>query len=170
MIWETFIQSFKNYLRLERSLSANSIEAYIRDVSKLAEYEQRQPHPKSPVEMDQKSIEAFLGEIYHLGLDAKSQARILSGIKAFYKFLVLEGEIKNSPARQIEGPRLKRKLPDTLSYDEIQLILDSMDMSLPLAHRNKAIIETLYACGLRVSELVNFRLSFYYADEKYIRI
>ena len=170
MIWASYIQSFKNYLLLERSLSHNSIEAYLRDVNKLAEFDGHHTDPIGPVEMTQKRLEEFIGEIFKVGLDAKSQARILSGIKAFYKFLVLEGAIKNSPARQIEGPRLKRKLPDTLSYEEIQLILDAVDLSLPLAHRNKAILETLYACGLRVSELVNFRLSCYYADEKYIRV
>jgi integrase/recombinase XerD len=170
MIWDSYIQGFKSYLLLERSLSPHSIEAYMRDVSKLADFDQRHESSSGPLEIDQKSIEDFLHEIYNMGLDAKTQARILSGIKAFYKYLVLEGEIKNSPARQLEGPRLRRKLPDTLSYEEIQLILDSMDMSLPLAHRNKAIIETLYACGLRVTELVNFRLSFYYPEEKYIRV
>ena len=103
---------------LERSLSANSIEAYMRDVTKLAEYDSKSSNPIGPIEMDQSRIELFLKEIYDIGLDAKSQARILSGIKAFFKYLVLEGTIDHSPVRQLEGPKLKRKLPDTLSYEE----------------------------------------------------
>ena len=170
MIWDSYIKGFRNYLLLERSLSSNSIEAYIRDVNKLADYDQRVETPLGPVDMDQSTIQSFLQAIYEMGLDAKSQARILSGIKAFFKYMVLEGLMEHSPARRLEGPKLKRTLPDTLSYEEIQLILDHMDLSLPLAHRNKAIIETLYACGLRVSELVGFRLSHYYPEEMYIRV
>ena len=170
MDWHIYINGFKHYLVLERSLSSNSVEAYVRDVNKLADFDLRSENPKGPIHINQEDIEQFIHSLYNVGMDAKSQARILSGLKAFYKYLLLEDEIDHNPTKLIEGPKLSRKLPDTLSYIEIQEMLDTMDMSLPHAHRNKAIIETLYACGLRVSELVNLQLSFYYPDENYLRV
>ncbi len=169
-MWKTYIKGFRAYLILERSLSENSVEAYIRDVHKLASFDVQSEDPKGPLGLTRTDISSFISTLYEIGMDARSQARILSGIKAFYKYLLLEDLIDQNPTQLIEGPKISRKLPDTLSFEEIQQILDAIDLSLPHAHRNKAIIETLYACGLRVSELVNLQLSFVYPDEGFVRV
>ena len=137
---------------------------------KLAKYDRTRNEPKGPLKIHQKDIELFIQDIYDLGMDAKSQARIISGIKAFYKYLLLEDLIEKNPAQLIEGPKIKRKLPDILSYEEIESIINSMDLSQPFGHRNRAIIETLYACGLRVSELVHLSFSGFYPELGYIRV
>lgn len=169
-MWDNYIKGFRSYLILERSLSENSVLAYHRDVLKLANYDLAAPHPRGPMAMTAEDISGFLSSLYQLGMDARSQARILSGIKAFYKYLLLEDLIEHNPTKMIEGPRLSKKLPDTLSYEEIQKILDAIDLSQPHGHRNKAIIETLYACGLRVSELVHLQLSSLFPEEGFVRV
>lgn len=165
-MWQQQIAAFKAYLQLERSLSENTIEAYLRDVNLLASY-----YPLKSIEsINNEDVEVFLGEVYELGFNAQSQARILSGVKAFFKFLVLDNAIGHSPADLISGPKLKRKLPDTLSYEEIQGLLNGIDLSTNEGIRNRAIIETLYGCGLRVSELVNLQLSNLHLEVEFVRV
>lgn len=169
MIWKSYIEGFRHYLLLERSLSKNSIQAYLNDIRKLAEFDSF-TLKKGPLKMTQKDLRAFLTYLNELGLGARSQARLVSAIKGFYKFLLLENEVKDSPASAIESPRIGRKLPDTLSYNEISQLLNSIDLSTGLGARNKAIIETLYSCGLRVSELVNLKISKLNFDEEYLSV
>jgi integrase/recombinase XerD len=169
-MWQSYIKHFKNYLRLERSFSDNSVQAYIRDTEKLAEYIELAAINVSPAETKEEHLLAFLKYLSELGLTAHSQARILSGIKAFYKYLLLENEITEDPTELIEAPRLPRKLPDVLSYEEIEQMLNAIDHSTPEGTRNRAIIEVLYSSGLRVSELIGLQLTFCYFDIGFIRI
>ena len=169
-MWHSYIKHFKNYLRLERSFSDNSVQAYIRDTEKLAEYLELAAINLSPVDIKEEHLLAFLKYLSELGLSAHTQARVLSGIKAFYKYLILENEITEDPTELIEAPRLPRKLPDVLSYEEIEQILQAIDHSTPEGTRNRAIIEVLYSSGLRVSELVGLQLTFCYFDIGFIRI
>ena len=169
-MWQSYIKHFKNYLRLERSFSDNSVQAYIRDTEKLAEYLELAAINLSPADIKEEHLLAFLKYLSELGLSAHTQARMLSGIKAFYKYLILENEISEDPTELIEAPRLPRKLPDVLSYEEIERILLAIDHSTPEGTRNRAIIEVLYSSGLRVSELVGLQLTFCYFDIGFIRI
>ena len=169
-MWQSYIKHFKNYLRLERSFSDNSVQAYIRDTEKLAEYLELAAINLSPVDIKEEHLLVFLKYLSELGLSAHTQARVLSGIKAFYKYLILENEITEDPTELIEAPRLPRKLPDVLSYEEIEQILQAIDHSTPEGTRNRAIIEVLYSSGLRVSELVGLQLTFCYFDIGFIRI
>lgn len=169
-MWQSYIKHFKNYLRLERSFSDNSVQAYVRDTEKLAEYLELAAINLSPVDIKEEHLLAFLKYLSDLGLSAHTQARMLSGIKAFYKYLLLENEITEDPTELIEAPRLPRKLPDVLSYEEIEQMLQSIDHSTPEGTRNRAIIEVLYSSGLRVSELVGLQLTFCYFDIGFIRI
>lgn len=155
---------------MERSLSKNSIDAYIHDVEKLAQYFSLNNQQISASKVQSKDIKEFLVWITELGMTASSQARVLSGIKAFYKYLLLEDLIKIDPSALIETPKLGRKLPDTLSLDEINKMLDSIDVSTPEGTRNKAILETLYACGLRVSELVGLKISDIYFEIDFLKV
>jgi len=169
-MWQSYIKHFKNYLRLERSFSDNSVQAYVRDVEKLAEYFELAEIDVAPVNVTEDQLLGFLKYVSELGLASHSQARMLSGIKAFYKYLILENEIKEDPTELIESPRLPRKLPDVLSYEEIEEILAAIDHSTPEGTRNRAIIETLYSSGLRVSELINLQLTNCYFDIGFIRV
>lgn len=168
--WSIHLKGFKSFLRLEKGLSANSIEAYERDAGKLASFARTQLDISSPLRIDMEGIQSFLAQINEIGLSAKSQARILSGIKAFYKYLVLENYINSNPADLIDTPKLGRKLPEVLETEEIDKLVAAIDLSAPEGHRNKAIIETLYGCGLRVSELVDLKLSNCYFNEGVLRI
>ena len=168
MSWDTTINGFKSYLTIERSLSKNSIEAYIRDIEKFAIY--AITLSINPVNIKREDIKNFLKEINNLGISARSQARIISGIKAFYKYLLLENYINNNPTELIESPKIGLKIPDILSLFEINQIIDSIDLSNNLGYRNKAIIEMLYSCGLRVSELINLKLSNVQFSKGYIKI
>ena len=159
MDWNSAKKSFKSYLQLERSLSVHSISAYLHDLDKLAQYFELNQQKMSPLAVTSKDIKDFLVWINQLGMTASSQSRILSGIKAFYKFLNLEDLILVDPASLVEAPKIGRKLPDTLSIDEINTLIDAIDLSTPEGTRNKAMLETLYACGLRVSELINLQIS-----------
>jgi len=167
--WKSSISGFEAYLMLERSLSKNSITAYTADVEKLASYSNTQIDA-GPLTVTQDHAEQFLGFLHEIGISARSQARILSGLKAYYKYLILEGIIKQSPLELIEGPRLGKKLPVVLHQDEIDAMIDTIDLSHPQGHRNKAIIEVLYACGLRVTELVTLKLSNFYDDLGYVQV
>lgn len=170
MNWDSYIKQFKDYLRLERSLSDNSVEAYIRDVVKLKEFLEISNINKSPLEVEGEDVAAFLGYLYELELSAYSQARMLSGIKAFYKFLMVEDYIDDDPVYLIESPKIGRKLPDTLAYDEIVTLLDCIDLSTPEGARNRAILETLYSSGLRVTELVDLKISNVYMDAGFLKV
>lgn len=169
-MWQSYIKHFKNYLRLERSFSDNSIQAYVRDIEKLAEYLELTGIAVAPRDIQEKQLLAFLKYIAELGLAAHTQARMLSGIKAFYRYLLLENEIQIDPTELIDAPRLPRKLPDVLSYEDIEQIIASIDHSTPEGTRNRAMIEVLYSSGVRVTELINLQLSNCHFDTGFIRV
>ena len=169
-MWALHIKQFGDYLRLERSLSANSIEAYVRDVEKLWQFLEMRHSGLSPLKVAPKDLQDFLTYINELGMSAHSQARMLSGIKAFYKYLIYEELLEKDPTQLIEGPKLGRKLPDTLSYLEIEKLLEAIDMSSPEGGRNRAMLEVLYSSGLRVSELVDLRVNNVYFDVGFLRV
>jgi integrase/recombinase XerD len=170
MNWQVLLRGFSSYMTLERSMSKNSIEAYTADVEKLASYFDMPEHKKTAVEISYDDLESFLVFLNQLGLGDRSQARIISGIKAFYKYLLLEDIVNNNPAELLEGPKLQRKIPDVLSVEEMTALLSAIDMSEPHAHRNRAMLETLYACGLRVSEMINLKLSNFYKEVGFIKV
>ncbi len=170
MTWPQQIQQFKNYLKLERSLSGNSVEAYIRDVEKLEQYFMIIDSDIIPEEVQSTDLQQFLEYINQLGLTPHSQARILSGIKAFYKYLMFEDIIDKDPTALIEGPKLGRKLPDTLEFNEIVTLLEAIDHSTPEGQRNRAMLEVLYSSGLRVSELTDLRLTNIMEDVGFLRV
>lgn len=168
--WETYLGEFEDYLKLERSLSDNSLKAYISDVEKLQQFSELSEWDISPLEITREHLEQMLEQICNLGLSVASQARILAGIKAFYRFLLFQELIPEDPTELLEGPRLDRKLPDVLSYYEIEQILDAIDISTPEGLRNRAIMETLYSSGLRVSELTEMKISNIIKDIGFLRI
>lgn len=170
MDWFSGINGFKAYLLLERSLSVHSVEAYIRDIEKLMSFIELHGWEKSPSEIIQDDISAFIIYLNEFGISASSQARILSGIRAFYHYLIVEEIVEADPTELIHGPKISKKMPVVLSFDEINRMAEAIDMSEDLGHRNRAIIETLYACGLRVSELINLKLSHYYSDIGFIKV
>jgi integrase/recombinase XerD len=170
MNWTSYLNGFKSYLMLERALSENSVEAYIRDVNKLVEFLAIKEYEFSPTEITLNHLEEFIMWINELGLGARSQARIISGLKAFYKYLLVEDLMDAVPTELLEGPRLERKIPDVLNYEDIQKMLDSIDLSEAHGVRNRAMLETLYASGLRVSELINLKLTNVYFDIGLIRV
>lgn len=170
MSWTSYLKGFKSYLQLERSLSANSVDAYLRDVEKLVQYLEANNKKKTLIEITQEDLGQFIVWINELGMTERTQARVLSGLKAFYKYLFLEDLIEVDPTQLLEGPKLSRKLPDFLSIEEINDLTAAIDMSKPEGVRNKAIIETLYSCGLRVSELVNLKISNLYLDVNFIKV
>ena len=169
-MWQAYKKSFKAYLQLEKSLSENSVQAYLHDIEKLTTYLQQADITKSPREIVLKDLEFFLQWITELGLAAGSQARIISGLKSFFKYCLLEQIVITDPTALLEAPKLKRALPDILSFDEIVTIIEQIDLSTAEGGRNKAILETLYSCGLRVTELVNLRISCLYLDVGFIRV
>lgn len=166
--WNRYIKDFVSYLKIERGLADNSILAYQNDVQKLADYSL--PRQKTVIDLTYNDLKDFVAVLYDLGLSARSQARIISGLKQFFSFLLLENEIKDDPSELLELPKIGRKLPQFLSIEEIDLLIDSIDLSKNEGHRNRAIIETLYSCGLRVSELVNLRFSDLFFEEGFIRV
>ncbi|WP_207421627.1 site-specific tyrosine recombinase XerD [Desertivirga brevis] len=169
MDWRSTKKGFENYLKLERSLSANSVEAYMRDVEKLHQFAES-TNGKAPNEITSEDIQLFLGWINELGMLPPSQARVLSGLKGFYKYLIIENLSKTDPTALIESPRLTRKLPDTLSIDDINKLIAAIDLSSPEGMRNKAMLEVLYGCGLRVSELTDLKISNLYLDIEFIKV
>lgn len=170
MDWNSALLGFKAYLRLERSLSVHSIAAYLRDVRKLGNYATTQNPPVGPVQMQPHQFEAFIIEEGSQGLSRRSQARLISGIRAFYKYLMMEDALDVDPTELLEGPKLSRKIPDVLSVNEINRILNSIDISTSHGMRNRAMLETLYASGLRVSELVNLRLSNLFPEVRFVKV
>lgn len=169
MGWLHAIEDYSRFLRLEKSLSGNSISAYLNDLRELARFADENLG-KLPEELDGSDISLFLEHIRKAGLNERSQARRLSGVKGFYKYLLIEEVIEKDPTELIEGPKLTRKLPDVLSINEIDAIVNSFDLSKPEGHRNRAIAETLYSCGLRVSELVSLRITDLAFDQGFIRV
>lgn len=167
--WQQALDNYRDYLRFERGLSANSIEAYLRDAGQLAAFILG-GDPKEPAAVTPADIEAFMAHIYDTGSGDTTQARILSGVRSFFTYLLHADRIETLPTELIDSPKVARKLPDTLSYDEIRRMIDSIDLSAALGHRNRAILEVLYCCGLRVSELVNLRLSDIFSEESVIRV
>ena len=165
---EFYIRQFKQYLLLERSFSTNTAEAYLHDIGLLAEFLDGKKDFKSIQIEDLQEFIIYLKE--EKGVESTSQARIMAGVRAFFRFLVVEQVIQENPALLIDTPKLRQKLPTVLTIPEVEAILKAVDLSLPEGHRNKAIIEVLYGCGLRVSELVNLRLSWLRFDEGYIRV
>jgi integrase/recombinase XerD len=168
MSWESSIKAFKSYLKIERSLSDNSIVAYTRDIKKFADYAINLELSESKIERN--DISNFLVLLKKSNISARSQARIISGIKAFYKYLILEDYIKYNPTDLVESPKIGFKLPDTLSLIEIDKLISAIDLSQQHGERNRSILETLYSCGLRVSELINLQLSNINFNENYIKV
>jgi integrase/recombinase XerD len=169
-MWELQIRQFNHYLKIERSLSANTIEAYVRDVSMLRQFVEITHPDTSPLKITSQILQGFLEYVNELGMSAYSQARILSGIKAFYKYLLFEELVQDDPTILIEGPKLGRKLPDTLSFPEIENLLMAIDLSTPEGARNRCMLEILYCSGLRVSELVELKLANVYFDINFLRV
>ncbi len=170
MSWNSWKKGFEAHLKLERSLSGHSVSAYASDVDKLAGFFSTEERKIAPDKITQHDLSDFFQYIHSLGVGGRTQARILSGIKAFYKYLLIEDIVKTSPAESIETPRIGRKLPEVLSVHEIESMIDVIDMSLPESLRNRAIIETLYGCGLRVSELVNLKISDIFSREEFLKV
>jgi integrase/recombinase XerD len=166
--WKQSLRNFETYLRLEKSLSGNSVEAYMGDVSKLEKFFTETGSEIKPAQVSYSDIKEFLAMFGADNNNSRTQSRVLSGIRAFYKFLLIEGEIDENPASLIESPRIGLKLPEVLSVIEIDRMINEIDLSKPEGHRNKAIIETLYGCGLRVSELVNLRLTDIHYGEGFV--
>jgi integrase/recombinase XerD len=168
--WASIIKGFQAYLKLERSVSANTSSAYVRDVALLESFLESELGGKSLNQVDFSDLKEFIAWIHGRGMSASSQARILSGIKTFFHFLVLEGLLSDNPTTLIESPKLSRKLPDTLSIHEINSLIDALDLSKPEGMRNKAILEMLYGCGLRVSEVVDLKISNLFLDIELVKI
>lgn len=166
--WERYIKDFVSYLKIEKGLAENSILAYQHDVDKLKEFASTKS--SLPDQLSYDDLKLFLSTLYDLGLSARSQARIISGIKQFYGFLLLENLIKEDPSELLEQPKLGRKLPEVLTIEEIDSLLAAIDLSKNEGHRNRAMLETLYSCGLRVSELVGLRFSDLFFEEGFIRV
>jgi integrase/recombinase XerD len=175
-MWQRYSNSFVNYLRLERSLADNSVAAYAHDVAKLHEYliltagSAGPAGVPAPEAVRESHVSGLLAELGGLGLSAASQARILSGLKAFFQYLLYEGLIVSDPTAQLTGPRLGRHLPDTLSFPEIEQMLAGIDLSAPAGPRDRALLELLYGAGLRVSELVGLRLTDCHFDAGFVRV
>ena len=170
MTWKNTIQAFESYLTLERGLSGNSIEAYLRDIDKLKQYFEMQIPTVDPEKVMLADLHKFVVWAAELGMQASSQARMISGIKAFYKYLLISNSIQDDPAELLEAPKVGRKLPDTLNNMEVEALIAAIDLSKPEGERNKAILETLYACGLRVSELTDLKLSNLYFNDEFIKV
>ncbi len=169
-MWEVYKKGYKAWLQLEKSLSGNSVEAYLHDVEKLTQYLLLTHLVKKPGELELRDLEQFLKWIGELGMTAATQARIVSGLRSFYKYCLIEDLVAKDPTALLEAPKMKRALPDILSFDEIEKIISKTDAGTSDGARNKAILETLYSCGLRVSEAVNLKITALYLDVGFIRV
>ena len=169
-MWDPYKKGFKAFLQLERSLSDNSVEAYLRDIEKLTQFLQEKNNVTSPANVTLPDLQQFIRWVSELGMTPTSQARIISGIRSFYKYCLIENIVTKDPTTLLEAPKLKRALPDVLTFEEIENIIAQIDLSKPEGGRNKAILETMYSCGLRVSEVVNLKLSALYLDVGFIRV
>jgi integrase/recombinase XerD len=169
-MWDPYKKGFKAFLQLEKSLSDNSVEAYLRDIDKLTLFLQEKNNVLSPANVTLPDLQQFIRWVSELGMTPTSQARIISGIRSFYKYCLIENIVTKDPTTLLEAPKLKRALPDVLTFDEIEAIIGEIDLSKPEGGRNKAILETMYSCGLRVSEVVNLKISALYLDVGFIRV
>lgn len=168
--WQSYIKGFKSYLQLEKSLSDNTVQAYLRDIGKFVNYLETAELKLNAEETKLEHFEGFVKAINELGFDAQSQARVIAGIRAFYKYLLMEDVISENPTELLTAPKLSRKLPDTLSVEEINALFDSIDMSTPEGVRNRAMLEVLYGCGLRVSEMTTLKISNLFLDVDFIKV
>ena len=170
MDWSSSIKGFKAYLKLERSLSPNSVEAYVRDVDKLIQFFEVHGLNVSPEKVEAEHLKGLVKWAAELGMLPTSQARMISGLRAFYKYLLLENIINTDPCDQLDAPKLGRKLPDTLDIQDIDNLIAAIDLSKPEGERNRAILETLFSCGLRVSELVNLKISDLHFNAEFVKV
>ncbi|HEX8515823.1 MAG TPA: site-specific tyrosine recombinase XerD [Bacteroidia bacterium] len=170
MNWNSYIQGYRSFLKLERSLSENSVEAYLHDVVKLVQFLEDKKYHLSPSDLQLTHLQEFLVWVNEQRMSASSQGRMISGIRGFYKYLLLENIVNRDPTTLLEGPKLGRKLPDTLNVEDINQIISAIDLSTKEGQRNKAMLETLYSCGLRVSELVNLKISDLYLKDGFIKV
>ncbi len=169
-MWEPYKKGFKAYLQLERSLSDHSVVAYLHDVDMLTQYLLMQDSAINPTQIELRHLQLFVQYIAELGMGANSQARIISGLRAFFKFCVIEQIVMLNPTELLEAPKLKRALPEVMSFHEIETLIAAIDQSTPEGTRNRAMLEAMYSCGLRVSELVNLQLSQLYLDVGFVRV
>lgn len=169
-IWQPYLHRYGIYLKLERSMSDNTVAAYRHDVERFADFLSVRYPDTAPTAVTPDMVEAFLAELFDEGMEKRSQSRMLSGLNSFFDFLLRTDVIAQSPTELVEHPKSGQYLPDTLTIDEIDAILEAIDLSAPQGYRNRAIIETLYSCGLRVSELVTLRISDLFLDEGYLRV
>lgn len=170
MNWEEGKKGFENYLKLEKSLSQNSIAAYINDLSKLIAYLDKNHSKVNPLKVKLEHLKGFIAWLNEREISPRTQARTISGIKSFYKYLLIEGKISSDPTALVESPRIGRKLPDILSMEEIDNLIEAVDLSKAEGQRNKAMLETLYSCGLRVSELVGLKITNLFFDQGFIKV
>lgn len=169
-MWEAYLKGFKAYLQLERSMSDNTVEAYLHDAAMLSDFMRSDNAGTGPEDVTLAHLQSFLAHINEMELSAGTQARVISGVKSFYRYLLLEEVVKTDPTELLEAPKLKRALPEFLSIDEVELLFNTIDHSTPEGQRNRAMLETMYSCGLRVSELINLQLSNLYLDVGFIRV
>jgi len=169
-MWNAYKKGFKAYSQLEKSLSENSVEAYLHDIEMLTSFLLATNQTKAPADIVLKDLQAFVKWVSELGMTATSQARVISGIRSFFKYCLLEQICTSDPSILLNAPKSKRKLPDTLHFDEIELIINQIDLSSAEGGRNKAILETMYSCGLRVSEVVNLKISGLYLDVGFLKV
>jgi len=170
MIWDKFISSYKDYLKLEKSLSGNTVEAYLKDINKFMEFLIGNGIDETPEKVTQENVRSFIDLLNEAGMSASSQARALSGIKSFFKYLLIQDEIEKDPSALIETPKIGRKLPVVLSPEEVTSLINAVDVNSETGFRNKAILEVLYGGGVRVSELVNLRLTDVHFEEEFIKV
>jgi len=170
MLWQSYIKGFRAYLKLERSLSDHSVQAYLNDITKLSQYFEAVKEEPKLTDIKASDIKSFISWLNNLGMLASTQARVISGMKAFFTYLMLEEVIQIDPMALIEAPKLSRKLPDMLNIHEINGLIEAIDASKPEGMRNKAILEVLYGCGLRVSELTDLKISNLYPQIEFIKV
>lgn len=170
MKWEDSKKGYENYLKLEKSLSINSVAAYINDVNKLIDFLDKEYKRISPEKVKLQQLKSFVEWLNERGVSPRTQARTISGIKSFYKYMLIEGKVTSDPTSLLESPKIGRKLPDVLSMEEIDTLIEAVDLDKSEGQRNKAMLETLYSCGLRVSELVNLKLTNLFFEQGFIKV
>jgi len=170
MKWENTKKGYENYLKLEKSLSLNSVAAYINDINKLVDFLNKNYKKNTPEKVKLEYLKSFVEWLNKRGVSPRTQARTISGIKSFFKYLLIEGKISSDPTALLESPKIGRKLPDVLSMEEIDRLIDAIDLEKPEGQRNKAMLETLYSCGLRVSELVNLKMTNLFFEQGFIKV
>lgn len=170
MNWEEGKKGFENYLKLEKSLSQNSVAAYVNDISKLIVFLDKNYSKITPLKVKLEHLKAFIAWLNEREISPRTQARTISGIKSFYKYLLIEGKLSSDPTALVESPKIGRKLPDVLSMEEIDSLIDAVDLSKAEGQRNKAMLETLYSCGLRVSELVSLKITSLFFEQGFIKV